>query len=62
MQVCTKDEPLLREVMEKHWAACHFAENFAAAAQTPPKLEHQREVVAEVVDGASGSLTAGLTV
>jgi len=54
MRVCVQDEPMLREVLPKHWAACHFAENFAAAQQTSPQLEHQREVVPEVVEVDSG--------
>jgi oligopeptide/dipeptide ABC transporter ATP-binding protein len=62
MRVCTQDEPLLREVLPKHWAACHFAENFATASQTSPQLEHQREVVPEVIDVASGLAPAGLVV
>ena len=52
MRVCTQDEPVLREVMTKHWAACHFADNFANAPQTVPQLEHRREFVPEMI-GAS---------
>jgi oligopeptide/dipeptide ABC transporter ATP-binding protein len=36
------DEPLLREVAPGHWAACHFTENYAAAAMTRPILDHKR--------------------
>jgi len=59
MRVCVQEEPLLREVLPKHWAACHFAENFATAPQTSPQLEHQREVVPEVFDVSSVVLVAG---
>jgi oligopeptide/dipeptide ABC transporter ATP-binding protein len=31
--ICTKEEPLLREVRPGHWSACHFAEQ--VEAQTP---------------------------
>jgi oligopeptide/dipeptide ABC transporter ATP-binding protein len=50
MRICQQDEPGLREVLSKHWTACHFAENFAKSPQTVPQLEHHREVVPEVLD------------
>jgi hypothetical protein len=54
MRVCQQDEPVLREVMPRHWAACHFAENFATAPQTVPQLDHHRDVVPDLVDVAAG--------
>ena len=54
MRVCKDNEPLLREVLPKHWAACHFAENFANAPQSPPQLDHHREVAPDVIDAARG--------
>jgi oligopeptide/dipeptide ABC transporter ATP-binding protein len=59
MRVCQQDEPALREVLPKHWAACHFAENFATAAQTVPQLEHRREVVPDMVDVSAGAAPGG---
>ena len=50
MRVCQQDEPGLREVLPQHWAACHFAENYAKSQQTVPQLEHHRAVVP---DGAT---------
>jgi oligopeptide/dipeptide ABC transporter ATP-binding protein len=54
MRVCQQNEPVLREVMPRHWAACHFADNFAASPQTVPQLEHHRAVVPELIDVATG--------
>jgi len=34
--LCTANEPVLREVSARHWAACHHIENFAAKPITPP--------------------------
>jgi len=54
MKVCATDEPTLREGLPVHWAACHFAENYAQAPATVPALDHRREVVPEVLDTAEG--------
>jgi oligopeptide/dipeptide ABC transporter ATP-binding protein len=54
MRVCQQNEPVLREVMPQHWAACHFAENYATSQQTVPQLEHHRAVVPELIDVATG--------
>jgi oligopeptide/dipeptide ABC transporter ATP-binding protein len=59
MRVCTSDEPVLRETQSRHWAACHFAENYATAPQTVPQLEHQREVTPEVIDPNTADVPAG---
>ena len=53
MRICTQEEPTLREVELGHWSACHFAENFAAAATTEPRLEHHRQVISDVLDAAT---------
>ena len=53
MARCVHDEPLLREGQAGHWAACHFAENFADAPVTVPQLDHHRQVVADVVDATT---------
>jgi oligopeptide/dipeptide ABC transporter ATP-binding protein len=58
MRVCQQDEPALREVSSKHWAACHFAENFDNAPQTVPQLAHQREVVPDLIDAAAAGAPA----
>ncbi|MBC8108620.1 MAG: ABC transporter ATP-binding protein [Anaerolineae bacterium] len=47
---CTVDEPDLREIETRHWAACHQLPGFDQARKTEPVLEHQREVVPKVVD------------
>jgi oligopeptide/dipeptide ABC transporter ATP-binding protein len=54
MKVCVQDEPLLREVEKKHWAACHFAENYPNAPSTVPQLDHRREVTPQTIDAAEG--------
>ncbi len=56
MQVCTDDEPVLREVKPGHWAACHFAPNYPEAPVTVPRLEHRREVVPVVLGDAQRAL------
>jgi peptide/nickel transport system ATP-binding protein len=43
MRRCTQTEPQLREISPLHWAACHFAGNYASAASTPPTLDHRRQ-------------------
>lgn len=50
MQICCTQEPALREVGQKHWAACHFAENFAEAPATMPRLDHRRTVTTDAVE------------
>ena len=52
MRACVDDEPLEREVSPSHWAACHFAEDYAKAPTTVPRLDHRREVSPEVIDAA----------
>ena len=54
MRICTEVEPTLREVEPGHWSACHFAENYAAAPTTEPRLEHHRKVAPDVLDAAVG--------
>ena len=44
---CVQQEPQLRQVSPGHWVSCHFADHYAAAAASPPSLEHRREVVVE---------------
>jgi hypothetical protein len=47
---CTVDEPNLREVSTRHWAACHQLPGYDQSPVTEPVLQHQREVVPKVVD------------
>ena len=54
MRVCAQHEPALREVQTGHWAACHFADNFANAPATAPRSDHHRDVVPHVLDMAGG--------
>jgi hypothetical protein len=51
MKVCVEQEPVLKENQQRHWAACHFVENYQKAPVTKPLLEHRREVVPEAVVG-----------
>ncbi|HZZ42665.1 MAG TPA: ABC transporter ATP-binding protein [Tepidisphaeraceae bacterium] len=47
MRVCCSNEPELREVEGKHWAACHFAQGYEKGAVTLPVLDHKREFTPE---------------
>jgi len=47
---CATVEPLLRQVSKGHWAACHHAEGFAVAPQTPPALDVRRQVRPEATE------------
>lgn len=49
LRKCAQDEPVLREIVPNHWAACHLIEGFEDKPVTRPNLEHKREVVAETV-------------
>jgi oligopeptide/dipeptide ABC transporter ATP-binding protein len=53
LRKCATDEPALREVQPRHWAACHLVENFERAPVTTPRLDHRREVVPGVIDGGA---------
>jgi hypothetical protein len=44
---CTIDEPEAREVLPKHWAACHQVEGYDKAPATRPNIEHKRTAMAE---------------
>jgi oligopeptide transport system ATP-binding protein len=46
----TSGDPLLRETQPKHWAACHFTENYDKASVTLPVIDHQRQVRRETVE------------
>jgi oligopeptide/dipeptide ABC transporter ATP-binding protein len=46
---CASIEPELREVSERHWAACHLVENYELSKVTVPVLDHRREVETAVV-------------
>ena len=50
---CVEEEPLLREIEEKHWAACHQIDGYDRAQKTIPKLEHKRTVTPQVVQEAT---------
>jgi oligopeptide/dipeptide ABC transporter ATP-binding protein len=49
MPICAQQEPALRQVRPGHWAACHFADNYAGAAAGAASLEHRREVTLESI-------------
>ncbi len=46
---CATQEPVLREILYNHWAACHLVEGFETAPVTRPNLSNKREVVAQTV-------------
>ena len=46
---CATQEPVLREILYNHWAACHLVEGFETAKVTRPNLSNKREVVAQTV-------------
>jgi hypothetical protein len=41
---CRDVEPATREILPKHWAACHHTPNFEQSPVTIPQLDHRREV------------------
>jgi oligopeptide/dipeptide ABC transporter ATP-binding protein len=41
---CRDVEPATREILSKHWAACHHTPNFENAPITIPMLDHRREI------------------
>jgi oligopeptide/dipeptide ABC transporter ATP-binding protein len=48
--VCATNDPALKEVQVRHWAACHHVEGFAQAPVTEPQLSSKRaEMATEVV-------------
>ncbi|MGA2232516.1 MAG: ABC transporter ATP-binding protein [Tepidisphaeraceae bacterium] len=49
MRPCAQEEPKLRQVSPRHWAACHFAEGYANSPAGAPTLDHRREVVPETI-------------
>jgi oligopeptide/dipeptide ABC transporter ATP-binding protein len=66
LRKCATDEPALREVKPRHWAACHLIENFDRASITRPQLDHHRSVATVAVDGGAQAplataTTAGVT-
>jgi oligopeptide/dipeptide ABC transporter ATP-binding protein len=56
INACALDEPLLRQVAHSHWAACHFSDNYSAAAVTRPVLQHRRQVVPLAVEALDKDL------
>jgi oligopeptide/dipeptide ABC transporter ATP-binding protein len=53
LRKCATDEPALREVQTRHWAACHLIEGFDRSPVTQPRLEHRREVAPVAIDGGA---------
>jgi oligopeptide/dipeptide ABC transporter ATP-binding protein len=49
MKLCVDAEPELRQTGVQHWAACHYAEGYAAGRVTTPRSSHRREVTAETL-------------
>jgi oligopeptide/dipeptide ABC transporter ATP-binding protein len=53
LRKCATDEPALREVQTRHWAACHLIEGFDRSPVTQPRLDHRREVAPVAIDGGA---------
>ncbi len=53
MKLCVDAEPDLRQTGQAHWAACHYADNYATATATTPRSDHRREVTAESLAAAA---------
>ena len=47
---CQQEEPVLREVMPRHGAACHQLPQYDSSPTMVPKLQHRREVVPQAVE------------
>jgi oligopeptide/dipeptide ABC transporter ATP-binding protein len=47
---CVAEEPTLRELAPRHWAACHQAAGYDEAKVTEPDIDHQREVMAQAIE------------
>ena len=45
--LCAAEQPPLREIAAKHWAACHHIENFATKPITPPNTDSRRTEVSQ---------------
>jgi oligopeptide/dipeptide ABC transporter ATP-binding protein len=50
---CHDEEPQLREIQKEHWAACHQSAEYDKSPLTEPRLEHKREIVPQVIEGAT---------
>jgi len=44
---CVNEEPELREIQPRQWAACHQIASYNSAKVTPPVVDHKREVTTE---------------
>ncbi len=51
---CASEEPLLREMEPRHWAACHQVAGYDEKPPTEPRIEHKRASVVQV----DGEVTA----
>lgn len=49
---CVNDEPNLREIVARHWAACHQLPAYDEADNTRPHLDHKREVLTTTTEAA----------
>ena len=53
MRPCVDVEPDLRQLGDEHWAACHYADGYAAGSRTTPSSDHRREVIADTLGMAT---------
>ena len=47
---CQAEEPQPRELMPKHWAACHQIAGYDGAPATVPRLSDKRQVVPQTIN------------
>jgi oligopeptide/dipeptide ABC transporter ATP-binding protein len=47
---CQLEEPSLREIDQRHWAACHQIPNYESAPLTVPTINGKRKVVPRVIE------------
>ena len=50
MKRCQEEEPLPRELVQLHWAACHQTAEYAAASKPVPALDYRRPAPMEVAE------------
>ena len=52
MKRCQAEEPLPRELVPLHWAACHQTSEYDAAPATVPLLDYRRPAAVQPIESA----------
>jgi hypothetical protein len=55
---CKNEEPELREIHKRHWAACHQIAGYDQSVVTLPVLQHKREVTASADESGATLIEA----